>query len=845
MQKKRLLIFLFISLIAIALHEASAFEFNGTVYDINGFPLDNATINITVRNVAGWTIVGYNATTSNSSGWFNITVPENAQWMYEPKITHKNSSDPSTNYTDSIGQSLPAFPSFMYSGLSGTNFYLRDAGTINITAINASGQFIAFNYQVKDTKLGYSIASEFTNMVTQIILTVPRDRNYSIMIYPNQSMPVSFEWNNFSTTNSYTIVHSTAGSRSRYNATTKTLHKQFNTTMQFVFISGFANHTLIANQTAKIGAGWQNINIIPYMFEPGNIVHATHGDMPFNMSAFSRNGVNNQSDFTNLTTGFYNITIPAPAESANIMLFAVARNGSNYYGGFLNITTTYGAGDLIRNFTLYGLLGVASKDRNISMTDAASFEGAKKNITTAMQAFDILNSTNSTLDQISAHIEATVDYTNFGATEFTWVEYLPQGSTSIFYLPLLNTTGIKEMNVFVNGGNYAPKRKSYTVSDISSNNLTNKNITVSSFNPQSIDSAISASNILMQLFISNVTCDIPVPPAGCQIGSSDNMQEHNPMGAIMGGGKLSFRMGTAGILVHYVNVDMMASGPPDALFDDSTSTSTSGNSFDAAVRFGSGGPTVYDYILISIPYSETAGSGLDDSQQVNISIPHLYDDNWNIIWNATANGTSGSSLANNQSHYSTYSTQWEQLMNGTTCHTNDTLINTTNPCYKDTSNNRIWIRLPHFSGTGPNLDGSLVAATTTTTAGSSGSSSSGNVIGKSGNTEESKDTDTETSEAADQTIPSTPLGSTVEIKSPDPVSVRGTAGTAKSFTLDGTVTHKITFKSITDKAATVIFESEPVEVTLEIGETKQVDLDQDQINDIEVTLNKIVVGEAD
>ena len=67
------------------------------------------------------------------------------------------------------------------------------------------------------------------------------------------------------------------------------------------------------------------------------------------------------------------------------------------------------------------------------------------------------------------------------------------------------------------------------------------------------------SHGIFKYIFSNSTCDVPNPASSCLIGgSSSDMSSFNPMNAIMGGGKLSFRMGTSGILVHYVNVDMLS-----------------------------------------------------------------------------------------------------------------------------------------------------------------------------------------------------------------------------------------------------------------------------------------------
>ncbi len=773
---------------------SSTFKFNGTTLNVDGGFLNNSVINITIRSQNDWSVVGYSATVSNASGWFNISVPSNSQWMYEPKITHLNGS-----FLDYIGQSLPAFPSQMIQQVAGTSFYLKEGGSVNITAINSSASRISFKYQIKDQKLGYPIAQKFDSNVNEVVVNLPRDRNYSIMIYPDASMPVSFNWNNLSSTSSYNISN-----LSRYNATTRTLHYQFNTTTNLARVSGFINYSGVG--------GWNEFTVVPFLLEPGNMVHADFGDMPYNLSGFV-----GQTDFHNLTSGFYNISLPStPAETSNILLFASARNGSTYYGGFKNISGLSGGLNQFNFSSMSILLGSAS---NISMD---TITGSTINISTAKQMFNIVNSTNSTLSTVSGHIETNVDYSNLGAIEFTWMLDIQQGSTSTFYLPLLNATGIKEINAFVGGGDYAPKRVSYTQSQIQ----TARNITINSFNPQAISSTLTTSAITMALYISNSSCDIPNPASSCTAGSSTNMADHNPMKAIMGGGKLSFGMGTSGILVRYINVDMIASGPPDALFDSSTSEATSGT-FASALRFGSAGPTIYDYVLVSIPYTEGSSSttGLNETTQVNISIPTFYDDNWNVIWNSTANGTNVGALAGNNSHYSARAGEWSQLMNSTICTTanitSSSLINNTNPCYIDASNNRIWIRLPHFSGTGPSVIGNLItaiaAATTTTSSGGGG--------GEAGFWKGTIAYDSE------------------DFSQRQPLTREYLKGYRARIKL-GNEIHYMGVISLTNTSATINVSSTPQQTTLSIGELKKFEISGDNFYDMSVKLEGIKNNKA-
>ncbi len=700
-----------------------AFEINGTVYDIYGNSLNATNVSVLIKDQT-WTSLGTNSTATNSTGWFNLTLPGTVSdhYMYQLSLVHRNNT---TNAVDFVGQSLPTFPFPEFSRLSSVNFYLKDAGTINITVINANITVIdasnnsvpnnQFSYQVKDQKLGYPVQGCSNSGTYDSICYVPRDRNYSIMIYPAQGspqhfVPVSFNWYNFTSNDSYTI--STLSS-SNYNGTIKHLNKQFNVTESSARISGYLNSSSF-NIT-----GWEELTIVPFLLEPPSMIFMTYGILPFNASAWTGStDVYNISLNNSNASAFYNISLPySPAETVNYILFAAAKNGSSY-GSYKNITVS---GNAQLNFTMYGLLG------NSNIINMTGSTGGFRDVNTSRQVFRLVNATNNnSLSNINAHIETTVDYSNYGAIEFTFMEDLSGGNYGNFSLPLLNATGVKEMNIFTMSG--APKRvPTKTAAQIIANN----NISLSAFNPGDIDGRMSASSIYVSVYKSNSTCDVPSPPSGCVLSSSASMGTFNPFASVVGGGALSFRMGMTsnGIEIHYVNVDMLASGPPDGMFDSATTNSTTGG-FSSAMRFGSNGPTIYDYILISMPYTEgnSSQTGLNESGEVNMSIPAFYDENWNVAWNVSLNGTNSTLLAGNNSHYSTYSNDWSSLMQNTTCVTNTTLFNTTNPCYIDTATNRIWIRLPHFSGTGPKISGATITYTPpTTTTSSSGGGGGGSI----------------------------------------------------------------------------------------------------------------------
>ncbi|MBR9704489.1 hypothetical protein GOV12_03700 [Candidatus Pacearchaeota archaeon] len=702
----RKLIILVLSLIILVLTPAiiSAWEFNGTAYDVNGTALNNTNVTVimyaTVNNSIA--IVGYNYTQSNASGWFNLTVFENSSWFYQPVLRHSNTS---TGTLDLIGQTLPYFPLAELSNGISTNFYLKQAGTINITAVNSSGSRIPFRYMVKDTILGYIIEESFTTAVNESNIYVPTNKNYSIMIFPDASMPVTYEFNNFTSTISYNFG---TNDISNYNLTTRTVHKMFNLTMSYVNVSGVINASLLGL------SGFSELKIIPYLLEPGNMIYMAQGALPHNMSSFQSG-----TDVYNLTTGDYNITLPGPVESTNLILFATAKNGTKYYGSFKNITLSYGTSNASYNFTLYGMLG--NNTVNLSMHQASNYSEVTY-ASTQSYNFSLVNSSNNkTLSGVNAHVEVTVDYSDYNATEFTFMPSLPTSGAANFLIPLLNTTGVKEINIYTQS--FSPKTvTTKTVAQI----LSNPNISMSAFSPGDIDGTDISSNLNVTIYISNSTCDVPYPPQECIITSSA-FDSFSPLSAVIGGGKLNFRMGltSAGIEVHYVNVDLLASGPPDALFDDSATQTTAGD-FSSVLRFGSNGPKIYDYVLISMPYTEgsTLVAGVNESKDINMNIPTLYDEDWNTIWSVSTNGTSGSALGENYSHYSLKSSEWETLFSNTNCTNIESSLSSTTPCYKNLTYNRIWIRLPHFSGTQPNVSGTATNLTPTSDDSSSGSGGS-------------------------------------------------------------------------------------------------------------------------
>ncbi|MDP2907093.1 MAG: hypothetical protein Q8O03_04080 [Nanoarchaeota archaeon] len=87
----------------------------------------------------------------------------------------------------------------------------------------------------------------------------------------------------------------------------------------------------------------------------------------------------------------------------------------------------------------------------------------------------------------------------------------------------------------------------------------------------------------------------------------------------------------------------------------------------------------------------------------------------------------------------------------------------------------------------------------------------------------------------------------INLATEEEITITEKQGVISTFTLDGVTIHTLKIKKVDEVAGTVtiIIESDPIEITLKIGETKEVDVDADGTNDISITLNKITKGIAD
>ncbi len=422
--------------------------------------------------------------------------------------------------------------------------------------------------------------------------------------------------------------------------------------------------------------------------------------MPYNMSAW--NWPIPESDIYNATTGEYNITLPGAKMTANILLFATAYNSSTgYYGAFRNISLNYSNTTVPNfNFTLQTLLGTPTI---ISLNNASGGgpggPPGTTNVTTNKRSFQLKNGTSTENITGFAHVEVQVNYSAYNGSTFNWMVDVSQSSNGSFSIPVINAN-INKINIFTQ--DFAPLKTSKTAGQLVSEPVV---INLTSFNPGAINESGPSPNIFIDMLKSTSQCDVPNPAPGCSLFPAEiNKSDFNPFRIVIGGGKISLRMRLVSnnITVHYKNVDMLASGPPDALFDPSANQSSqNGTALDQAWRFGSMGPEIYDEVLIGVPLDPAA-----NASNVTVKIGKLYDDNWNVIWNQSA----GNTTADLPSDYSDFNTTWFTTGTGMQCDTS----NQNADCYVNTTERMVWLTIPHFSGVGPQVSSNTVGNVTVT-----------------------------------------------------------------------------------------------------------------------------------
>jgi hypothetical protein len=219
----------------------------------------------------------------------------------------------------------------------------------------------------------------------------------------------------------------------------------------------------------------------------------------------------------------------------------------------------------------------------------------------------------------------------------------------------------------------------------------------------------------------NSTCNLPQAPTECKLTNFTNApQNFNPLSLILSWGSLinlKITDNTNGFVLYMIGVDLMASGPPSAQYDATANDSSEGGTFNKARRIGSMAPQVYDKAYVGSSYSDAE---LNDGVNVSVLLSKTFDDNWIETWNST-NDSNGTGVPVGYADYNQIffnaSTDYGTAHGGILC--NSTAQ--TEPCFINTTENMIWIEIPHFSGSDAGIKGSTVPTTSVSYSSSGGS----------------------------------------------------------------------------------------------------------------------------
>ena len=672
---------------------------------------------------------------TDANGFFNLTginATSFASTVYRLKIIHYNASGTATK----VGPTLPPFPGMLFSPppkmiglpdfeapptLNGTTFNLQPAVTLNISAINVTGQFHSFGYEVSDIASGFPIDSSIFASISNVQVVVPAGRDYNVMAVraPGNGV-VGFLPGSSLVCDGAFINASTCPSMPRSNASTGTLtaaggsniNLRFNMTdtkRQFtgcLSVSVFnATRTNITNITGI------NPRMMPYA---GFIPPVKADDGSINLS--------NQAQ-VNMTAHKLSTSCPVGA----IAYFNITLLSSTYLVEF------YGANDTVSSTAAYTVgvvqnvsLALGNVDMNLTMKPmlGSLYAAGLGAVNTSKMLFNFTNSSGTSLAQ-APNAELVVYYPQTG--KIRYMIDTTEISSGIFYFPIVNETNVfARVNVYGRGPpvekkvNLSATKVVVTIDDgqgfgfrriLANGTLDN-------------DMNVSSIPINMRFLTNSAACNVVDPAVSCELATM-TAANFNPFKVMMAGKvNMEMKIVSSGVRLTFINYDLFQAKPPtNSIFKESADTG-SGNT--NIWKFGSFAPAdAYDYVIIAMPYSE---STFDENKEIRVSVPVLYDENQNVIWNRSASDTQDSLTYDyagaKSANYN--STGYRELLNatGVACSTTDSDISSFF-CYIDRSANILYMRVPHFSSIGPQISGSAVGSTTTAAAAGGGGGGGG------------------------------------------------------------------------------------------------------------------------
>ena len=575
---------------------------------------------------------------------------------------------------------------------NGSGWYIGVNESDEIRHVHLTDQGIKrFGYHVTDVKTGKKIASREkslpdeegfeANTVSNVSFYGIADRAYAIDVSPRSSgMNVHRTLDG--------IENLKADTDATWNETTRELNLRMNLTEEVRRVSGYVDHEGERNFT--------NVTAVYFDLDDQG--------QPFYEAGYDRGRLAGQGDIYDPEAGYYNMSIPhASAYESEYLLYLTAYNKSEaqHYGALKRVTLGDGGGN-IQNFnvSLEPLLGPES---GLIIYEHPT-EG--DTITTALKKFQFVNETGAPMVPQSYGADIYLDYSEYWEEtgRVVWQRDTYFGGAGHFEVPIFeNATEGMYANVYAEGS--SPRRVS--LEDPARLQQAGAfNITMGLFDES--DMVIDDGDIpdIETHLYRGDTADTPYPAASETLFATYpgkhpldyRLKIQQTMLNILGG-NISFRMTDINndVTVHYSNVDTSRPGTPDAFFTSQAEISEAGDSLESLWKFGSNGPSMYDKVLVSMPYNESA------ADKHTVHIQYLYDEDMNVVWDAEQNTTDEI-----PDYYSEYveDDAYRQYVNGTGVECTETNENLEDGLgYKDTEAGLLWLEIPHFSAVGVEVTG--------------------------------------------------------------------------------------------------------------------------------------------
>jgi len=640
--------------------------------------------------------------TCSSPDGINVSIPSSCQPEFRIKVFYNNSNGIVTQ----VGPLLPSFPRELIFGferslppgaprppsINGSTIYLQPAATLRLRATNSTGQYVRFGYEIMDEALGYPVESCVQCNVLEKNISLPIDRNYTVMFVRD---PQIFTWIN-NCPNVMNETHCPTPPMSNSSLPTLNQGDVVDVTQNLSF--SHYNLTGCINVSGGINMTNVFVKLIPWA---GFIPPVNAEVSSFNVS--DPNDLNYSDPQCGSGFARYNLELMGSPSGIEYMIEFYGNSSTEYYAAFQNVTMHNQSINL--NITLRPLAGAFVQGTTLSTKKVTV--RLFKNLVNKSECTVADGTMCQYLQNPHVEVEVKSPYIYNNSPVHYIIEEISNGS---FSMPFLSGSTAK-VNIF--SQDTAPQRRTL--------NLSNpiNNITLYPFRPEKINpngqleefNQTEKALFTMRFYRSGGSCDVQNPPESCALeGGNFSMAEFDPMKAMLAG-KVNLRIITPNITLYFINVDMLASGPPEPQHSERAfSESRGASSLEVAWRLGSLAPKVYDYVYIGI-----TDPSINSTWTYNMSITKLFDENWNVIWDSSIN-----SLTNVPEDYTDYNatnSPYRSFLttNGKQCN----FTNSSEVCYINTTENKFWIKIPHFSGIQPTLKGTAPTVTVTilTTAG--------------------------------------------------------------------------------------------------------------------------------